>query len=227
MNKKTRDVVDDTCNGNIPKPSADADCDYYVFANVPGLVRDYQGFIVRYETRGLDWLALLASYTYSTSEGSVEYTQNAGEVADFYPWHFHNRYGYLSDHRKHRLKLNGFFNIKGDWTIAFDGYWASPFTWTPYENRVDNPGIPYGVHFLEPRGNRDANSNYQLDLQLSKGFTIGQVRLMVIGSVFNVFSDERPTSVCRRISGCGEIEMGEPTNWQTPRRYELGFRVEF
>jgi hypothetical protein len=53
------------------------------------------------------------------------------------------------------------------------------------------------------------------------------VRLVLIGSVYNVFSDERPTEVCERVGGCGEIEMGEPTDWQTPRRYELGFRVEF
>ena len=183
--------------------------------------------MVRYETRGLDWLTLLASYTYSVSEGSVGYTQNAGTVADFYPWHFDNRYGYLSDHREHRLKLNGFFNIKGDWTIAFDGFYSSPFTWAPYENRSDNPEIPYGSHNLEPRGSREANSNYQLDLQVSKGFTIRRLRLVLIASVYKVFSDEQATFVCAHISGCGDIEMGDPTDWQTPRRYEVGFRVEF
>jgi hypothetical protein len=227
VDKSTRDITDDTCNGNWPDPAADAECNYYVHANLPELKRDYRAFMVRYETRGFDWLALLATYTYSTSKGSVEYTQNAGQVADFYPWHYNNRYGYLSDHRTHRLKLNGFVNLKGDWSIAFDAFWSSPFTWAPYENRIDNPDIPYGVHLLEPRGNRNANGNYQLDLQLSKGFTIGQVRLVAIGSVYNVFSDERPTSVCARVSGCGDINMGEPTNWQTPRRYEVGFRVEF
>jgi hypothetical protein len=227
VDKKTRDIFDDTCNGNIPTPSADAACDYYVFANLPELKRDYRGFIVAYETRGLDWLTLLASYTYSSSEGSVEYTQYAGQVADVYPWHFDNRYGYLGDHREHRLKLNGFVTLDGDWTIAFDGYWSSPFTWAPYENRDDNPEIPYGGHLLEPAGNREANSSHQLDLQLSKGFSLGPVRLVLIGSVYNVFSDERPTEVCERVGGCGEIEMGEPTDWQTPRRYELGFRVEF
>ncbi len=76
VDKKTRDIYDDTCNGNVPTPSPDAECTHYVITNVPGLQRDYQGFIVRYETRGLSWLTLLASYTYSTSKGSDEYTQN-------------------------------------------------------------------------------------------------------------------------------------------------------
>ncbi|MEJ2189406.1 MAG: TonB-dependent receptor [Acidobacteriota bacterium] len=227
VDKKTRDIYDDTCNGNLPTPMEGADCSYYVIANVPGLQRDYHGFIVRYETRGLSWLTLLASYTYSSSKGSDGYTQNANQTADIYPWHFENRYGYLDDHRAHRLKLNGYFNITGNWTIAFDTFWASPFTWAPYENGYDNPEVPYGGHFLEPRGSREANSNYQLDLQLTKGFQIGQTRLELIGSVFNVFNSEQPTAVCSHISGCGQYEMGEPGEWQIPRRYEAGLRLEF
>jgi hypothetical protein len=227
IDKKTRDIYDDTCNGNLPTPMEGADCSYYVIANVPGLARDYQGFIVRYETRGLPWLTLLASYTYSESKGSIEYTQNVNGDADIYPWHFENRYGYLSDHRAHQLKLNGFFNIKGDWTIAFDTFWASPFTWAPYENRIDNQEIPYGSHLLEPRGSREANSNYQLDLQLTKGFAIGHTRLLLIGSALNVFSSERPIDLCWHISGCGGFEMGEAIEWQIPRRYEVGVRLEF
>ncbi len=52
-------------------------------------------------------------------------------------------------------------------------------------------------------------------------------------SAHNVFSDDQPTAVCEHIGGCGlaedgaPIDMGDPTDWQTPRRYELGFRVEF
>jgi hypothetical protein len=233
VDKSTRDVVDDTCNGNVTDPSPSAACDYWVLANIPALRRDYQAVVLRFETRSLDWLTLLASYTWSESKGSIEYTQNAGTDFDHYPWHFDNRYGFLSDHREHRFKLNGFVTLQGDWSIAFDGFWSSPFTWTPYEDSNDNLEIPYGEHFLEPRGSRDGSSQYQLDLQLTKGFTIGAVRLAVIGSASNVFSDEEPTAVCEHISGCGfeedgsAINMGDPTDWQTPRRYELGLRLEF
>ena len=219
--------------GTVPDPSAGAACDYWVLANIPGLRRDYEAFILRFETRSLDWLTLLASYTWSQSEGNIEYTQNAGSDFDVYPWHFDNRYGYLSDHRTHRIKLNGFVTLDGDWSLAFDGSWSSAFTWTPYEDSIDNPEVPYGEHFLEPRGSRNANSSYQLDLQLAKSFTVGPVRLALIGSAMNVFSNEQPTAVCWHVSGCGfeedgsPITMGAPKDWQTPRRYELGFRVEF
>jgi hypothetical protein len=233
VDKATRDIVDDTCNGNWPTPTAGSACDYWVLDNIPGLRRDYQAVILRFETRSLDWLTLLASYTWSKSEGNIEYTQNAGYDFDVYPWHFDNRYGFLSDHRTHRLKLNGFVTLQGDWSIAFDGAWSSPFTWTPYEDVSDNPEVTYGAHYLEPRGSRDANNSYQLDLQLTKGFTINGVRLAFIGSAYNVFSNEQPIEVCWHSSGCGTDEdgapifMGDPTNYQTPRRYELGFRVEF
>jgi hypothetical protein len=228
VDKKTRDVFDDTCNGNWPTPSPDAECIHFVMASFPELRRDYEAWIVKYENRRFNWLTLLTSYTYSNSEGSVENIYNQGVVADVYPWHYENRYGYLSDHRRHRIKLNGFFSFTGDWTIGFDGRWSSGFRWTPQADRSDIPEISWGTYFLEPRGNREANDSYQLDLQLSKGFTAGGVRFAVIGSVFNVFSSEQPVAVCHWISGCGlETEMGEPIEWQIPRHYEVGFRVEF
>jgi hypothetical protein len=227
VDKKTRDIFDDTCNVNWPTPSPDAACDYVVMTSFPELRRDYEAFIVRYENRGLDWLTLLTSYTYSESKGSVEAGNYQGVEADLYPWHFENRYGFLSDHRLHRFKLNGFLSFKGDWTIGFDGRWSSGFRWTPQAYPNDIPDISWGSYFVEPRGNREANDGYQLDLQLSKGFTAGRVRIVLIGSVFNVFSSEQAVAVCQRVSGCGAIEMGEPIEWQIPRRYEVGFRVEF
>jgi len=33
--------------------------------------------------------------------------------------------------------------------------------------------------------------------------------------------------VCERDGGCGNYELGQADTWQTPRRYEFGFRVEF
>jgi len=243
VDKTTYDMFEDTCNGNWPDPSAGSSCDYYLMANLPELSRDYAAYMIEFSTRTFDWLTLNASYTYSKSRGSQEYNQNAGADFDYYPAHYDNRYGYLSDHRLHRFKLNGFFSIKGDWTIGFDGFYSSAFTWEPQANPANSlgeyegemlPYIPYGFYFVEPRGSREADSLYQLDLQLSKGFRVGEsLRLVLIGSVFNVFSNEQATAVCNSINNCGApgaadpILLGDATNWQIPRRYEIGFRVEF
>ncbi len=233
IDKKTRDIIDDTCRGNWPEPYPGAECDYFMIANIPDLKRDFRGLTLSFETRTLPWLTLLASYTYSASKGSINYSQNQAAEVDAYPWHYDNIYGYLWDHQRHRVKLNGFFNITGDWNIAFDARWSSPWTWTPFEDRGDDPEIPWGVHYLEPRGSREADNEYQLDLQLAKGFTTGGIRFVLIGSVFNAINTENVFNVCDHISGCGFDEdgspfnMGDPTHWQMPRRYEVGFRVEF
>jgi hypothetical protein len=56
---------------------------------------------------------------------------------------------------------------------------------------------------------------------------------VLIGTVLNALGTEQVTEVCPLVSGCGfdddgsPIDMGDPTDWQTPRRYEVGFRVEF
>jgi len=44
----------------------------------------------RARDRSPDWLTLLASYTWSESEGNIEYTQNFGDDFNVYPWHFDN-----------------------------------------------------------------------------------------------------------------------------------------
>ncbi len=228
INKKTRDLFEDTCAENYPVPTEGAECFEYLLGNLPGLARDYEGFIVRYETRSFSWLTLLASYTYSESKGNLDFSQGNNPDFDYYPWQFENRYGYLSDHRAHRFKLNGFIYIKGDWTIAFNGIWESPFTWEPQADAYDDPRIQGDFYFLEPRGSRDAFNASNLDLQLSKGFTVGnRVRLVAIGSVYNTFSTENGTAVCSLARGCGAYEMGEALSWSLPRSYELGFRVEF
>ena len=233
VNKKTKDLMEDTCDGNIPTPSADASCDFFVVGNLPGLKRDYQAFIVRYETRSFDWLTLLTSYTYSTSEGNVDAGVVNTPAFDVYPWHFDNRFGYLQDDRRHRFKLNGFFNIKGDWTIGFGYFYSSDFRWEPQATISDNIEIPpWGSWYVEPRGSQKANANHQLDLQVSKGFTLGRTRLVLIGSVINALDNEEITAVCGSVSGCTNtdgdfVDTGGPTDWQTPMRFELGFRVEF
>ncbi len=131
IDKTTKDMFEDTCNGNWPgPPSEGSDCSYFVMANLPELSRSYQGYVVKYENRTFNWLTLKTSYTYSKSKGSQE-DRNASELFDVYSVDYENRYGWMGDQRLHRFKLNGFFNIKGDWTIGFDDFYSSDFTWEP------------------------------------------------------------------------------------------------
>ena len=175
----------------------------------------------------VDRLHVLASYTNSDSKGSIQSGNYASGDFDIYPFHFENRYGYLKNHRKHRVKASGFVYFPLDFGLGFSGVWGSPFRWTPVERAgLISPSL-WGNIFFEPRGNREGDEWSQLDVQATKAFDIGRVRLQLIGAVLNLFDSENATDVCNRVSGCGEFALGEPTAWQQPRRYELGVRVEF
>lgn len=222
VDKETDDILEDTCNGNLPTPSANAACDFYVMANIPGLRREYQGFLLGFESRATDWLHVLASYVYSESKGNVEYNQNAGSDFDIFPDHFDNRFGFLSDHQRHRGKLNGYVDLPLDFTVGWSSYWSSGMH---FEAREAGP--IYGEVFLEPRGSRESDELYRLDLQASKGFDLGRARLQVIAAVLNVLDDEQVLAICDRVEGCGSESLGAGRDFRQPRSFEAGFRVQF
>jgi hypothetical protein len=224
VQKDTEDIFEDTCEGNYPQaPNADAPCHFYLMANLPGLTREYEGMILAFESRAVDWLHILANYTYSTSKGNVEYTQNAGADFDIFPDHFQNTFGYLADHRRHRVKLNGYARLPLDFQVGFDAFWSSPFRYSVIE-----AGPVYGDVYLEPRGSREGDEAYALDLEVRKGFNLGETNLQLIATVLNAFSTEYTTAVCELAEGCaGDIPLGGSTEFAVPRRYEVGVRFEF
>jgi hypothetical protein len=227
INKKGKDFFEDTCNGNVPEPSPDAACDFYVIANWSQLRSEYEAVWLRVESRALDRLHLLASWVIADEQGSSGFNSGITETFDQYPVHFENRFGYLPTQSRHRLKLSGFVRLPYDFSLAVFGWWDSDFRWTPVQSaRAVDPRF-YGEVFVEPRGNRKEDGVRQLDLQLGKGFRLGPTRLKLIGTIINLFDSEQPREVCNRVNGCGGFELGEPTAWQLPRRYELGVRLEF
>jgi hypothetical protein len=222
VEKKTRDIFEDTCDGNVPTPNANAACDFYVISNFDSLRRDYEGFLVRFESRGIDWLTLQASYTYSKSKGSIEDTQNAGIDYDVFPEHFDNVYGYLSDDRRHRVKINGAVELPLDFTVGFAGLWGSEFAYSK-----THPVDPYGTEFVDPRGSFRADDTFNIDLEVRKAFQLGPVRTAVIATLQNVTSEESVTQVCENEDGCGSVDFGGALNHARPRRYQVGLRFEF
>jgi hypothetical protein len=223
IDKETSDIFEDTCDGALGNPVEGHECNFYVMDNLPGLTRDYLGVLTRFETRNR-WMHIVSSLTWSESKGNVQYTQNAGADFDFFPDHYVNRYGYLNDHRRWRFKVNGYFNLPAGFNLGVEAFWSSASRWnvtTPAEN------AGYSVRFVEPRGFNEGNENYQLDVQLAKNFRIGRFDLQLIGAVINVFDTERPIDRCESVLGCGSNDLNDPLDWQDPRSYELGVRLEF
>ena len=141
VDKSSKDLIEDTCIGNTwaygqgEFPSLDdpstwttaSTCGDWLIVNMPTYERTYQAGIVKFEARK-SWGQVVASYTYSESKGNNEsgprhYAYGDG---DFFPVNFYNHYGWLTDQRDHRVKLNGYFLLPYRFTIGYDGFWSSP-----------------------------------------------------------------------------------------------------
>ena len=166
---------------------------------------------------------------------------------DLFPRDFINIEGYLSDDRRHRVKIYGYVLLPWNFNIGFDARWASAPALnvtigcdripTASSNRLEELGITRqyyydvcggvrsGDVFFEPRGSRRGEPNYQFDLQLSKGFALGSIQLQLFLTVLNLFSSEQPVEYETGVLQV--LPWGTPLEYQLPRRWEVGLRLEF
>jgi len=173
-----------------------------------------------------------------------------GAEHDHFPTNFLNLDGSAPEDFRHQVKLNGFVLLPYDVAVGVSAFYRSapplPVVTTCTNLVYPNPGgleelerlgIDYdqavaycqspssGTYYLEPPGDRRAGDLWQLDLEFSKGFTIGRTNLRALVTLINVTSEEAPirwTENPFRSQG-----WGAPTRYQQPRRYEVGFRIEF
>ncbi len=214
VERDTDDIIEDYFDPTVGEFGA------YVIDNLEGLDRTYEGIEARLRTQ---WRKLYAnaSYTYSKSEGNIEYTQSIGSDFDFEAQSV-NRYGNLSTDARHAFKLQGY--VEAPWGLQF-GFNGRYFSGFPY-NRVVTPGPEsggYGEEFVEPRGSRRLPDFYQIDLDARKYFNIRDLRLALILAVQNVTNEQEVTQVQEFDEG----GFGVPLDRQDPRRYEIGGRIEF
>jgi Carboxypeptidase regulatory-like domain/TonB dependent receptor-like, beta-barrel/TonB-dependent Receptor Plug Domain len=258
--KQTHDIFEDscqntTCQGVLVNGAPVVNTAFWMTNNPGGLddvlKQKYTGVITKYEWHPT-WGNILASYTWSKSLGSIEYTQNAGADFDVFPVNFTNRYGYLSDDARHRVKVDGYLKVPGQIIVGANWYWDSG---TPYNvtvscsstttnatlraicpvypaGTVNSAGqdlsktIETGTFFAEQRGSRRLSHFKQLDLEVRKNFTLANQTFSIIGSVFNVMNKETVIGRNGNLVAAGNA-FTTSTSWQRPRRYEIGARYEF
>ncbi|MBV9497690.1 MAG: TonB-dependent receptor [Acidobacteria bacterium] len=251
--RKQKNLFEDYCaNSEEFLPSC-------IITNNPGfdegvtnaLRSDYRGITAKVESRPTSNSSFVVSYTRAKSRGSTESTQNQNTNFDVYPAHFENTYGYLSDDARDRVNASGYYKLPWDVTVGGNWYWDSGTAYSVTQtaaNAVTGVFLPYGTHFVEPRGSRRLPHFHQLDLQVQKDFQIGQFKAGLIASVLNALNTELPTGIngnagSRAIadanghlvidpnqqSGANRLSasFGQYTSFQRPRRYEVGVRFEF
>jgi Carboxypeptidase regulatory-like domain len=225
IHKRANHIFEDTCAENVPNPTVDpneSNCPTFEVANLPAARRNYQGVLLTLNSHLNERLQVKASYVYSKSRGSIEYTQNAGHDFDAFPTLFVNRYGYLSDDRRHRVRLDGLVRLPLNWSLGIQSDYSSPF---PYSKVTPALG---DVQYLAARGDFRANSTFNVGLEVRKGFLVGPLHCEAIGSVLNLLGTEQVTSVCENVLGCGgSIPWGGATGFTQPRHFEVGLRLVF
>jgi len=223
--KKTNDIFEDTCINMT-------DCPDFWVSNQPGrdigitdvLTKNYYAYMLQIDYRFARG-QFSGSYTYSKSQGSTDAggTQYAGDDFDWYPDNFVNRYGYLGDDSRNRFKLYGYYRIpfiETDFSLAYN-YRSG----LPYNVVATSPG-GWGNIYVEPRGTSRTTVLHNLDVELKKEFNLGaRFRITPIFSVFNVFSQEQPTAY--GTSTASPSTLRQPTAWNRPRNYQIGFRVDW
>ena len=226
--KKTNNIFEDTCINNT-------DCPDFWLTNQPGrdvgqhdvLRKNYYGYTFQFQYYSPDRRFITQSnYVYSKSRGSIDSStgQYAGTDFDFYPENYVNRYGFLDDDARHRIKVNfGYLIPVAETQISVVYNYR---TGLPYTVNTANPAFGTGnVTFLEPRGSSRGAVRQQVDLQLEKQFRLGPVNLSVIGSVFNLNNSEQPLTYFTSADSPATVRT--PITYQRPRNYEVGFRAEF
>lgn len=141
---------------------------------------------------------------------------------------YQNRYGFLPTDRTHQLKLNlgykfdngfgidTFFNLASGLPISkvIDTYLISSYTYM------------YGPAYLEPRGSAGRLPTiWAIDLHTEFQFkTFWESKMKVVGDIFNLTNEQRPTSTQEYINKYG---YGYATSRQNPRYARIGFKWEF
>jgi hypothetical protein len=229
--KKTHDIYEDSC--------IDLECSDFWVTNQPAefqgardvATKDYYGYLFEVEQR-FDRAQVAASYVYSKSRGSIDSSggQYAGVDFDYYdptgvnPDNFTNRYGYMSDDARHRVKLFAHYRIPWIETgLAINYFYRTglPYTVTGRDFFGSTTGF-----FVEPRGSRRTPVLHTLDASLDKEFNFFRdLSVTVIGQVRNVLGDERPLTFGS--STLSPATLHQPLTYTLPRSYQIGFRLDF
>lgn len=226
--KKTNGIFEDSC---IDTPT----CADFWLTNQPGrdagqkdvLRKNYWGYTLQVQWSSPNRRIFVnANYVYSKSQGSIDSSsgQFAGSDFDHYPENFVNRYGYLDDDARHRLKIFAGYSVPVTDTLLSINY--SYRTGLPYTTTHADPS--FGTVFDVPRGTYRTAVLNVFDFQLEQPIHLPFARtvsISAIGSVFNVFNSEQPLTYFT--SNDSPTTVRTPATYQRPRNFEAGFRVEF
>jgi len=141
-------------------------------------------------------------------------------------WNF--REGNLRGDRRHQLKLYGFYNLKWNASVGFFAVYQSGQPWEVWDVEIyrDLTGSTSDTsRFAEPAGSRTTSSHYQIDLNYTHNFPVGdRYNIQLRFDLFNVTDRQTGYNIQNKRNSSN---FGDPRTFFEPQRLQVAVKFEF
>ena len=153
-------------------------------------------------------------------------SSNIGDGAGRQLWNY--KYGNLRGDRRHQFKLYGSYILPWKSSVGAYAIYQSgqPWEYHSYEPYISQTTSTSDTNrYAEPAGSRQTDDHYQLDLNYTHAFPIGDTfRIEARVDVFNLFDNQTGYNVQRLVHSANP---GSYQSFYDPRRFQFALKVEF
>lgn len=158
----------------------------------------------------------------NTFIGSSNIADGAGRQL----WNY--KYGDLRGDRRHQFKVYGSYTLP--WNASAGAYAiyqsGQPWEYHSYEPYIAQTTSTSDTNrYAEPAGSRVTDDHYQLDLNYTQGFPLGdRLRLEARVDVFNLFDNQTGYNIQDSVH---TANPGTPQTFYDPRKFQFTLKLEF
>lgn len=153
-------------------------------------------------------------------------SSNIADGAGRQLWDF--KYGDLRGDRRHQLKLFGYYTLPWKASIGAFAVYQSGQPWERQDvevYRALTTSLSDVNRYAEPAGSRHTDDHYQLDLNYSHDFPLGnRFNIQAKVDIFNVFDKQTGYNVQ---SLANSANFGREQSFYDPRRFQVAIKLEF
>jgi hypothetical protein len=224
---------------NLDEVRAEIGGSSYVIAQLDDAFTDYYEVSLSSEYRDPKYY-VQASYVWSQYYGNFDQDNTSGNndnsifigssnIADGpgrQVWD--KKYGYLRGDRRNQFRVYGYYNLAWNGSAAA---WINYQDGQPWEAWDANAYRPlYGgtndiIRFAEPAGSNRTDSHFQMDLNYTQNFPLGdRFNVKLRADLFNVFDSQTGYDIEPSLNSAN---FGTPRDFYRPRRLQLAVGFDF